>query len=55
MVITPLCMQASIFGARPKPGQTGRVAAVRASSVKKSPEEDISWHQLTRLVPEKGP
>jgi len=30
----PLSMQASIFGSCPKPGQIGRVAAGRASSVK---------------------
>ena len=30
----PLGTQASIFGARPKPGESGRVAAGRASSIK---------------------
>ena len=31
---TPLVMQASTFGACPKPGQSERVAAGRASGVK---------------------
>jgi len=50
-VTKPLGMQASIFGACPKPGQIGRVAAGKASDVKMGDDGDGLLISLDGVAP----